>query len=202
MPLRDLVQQVLDVARDSAARRPVVAVDGRSSSGKSTLAQRIEGILPGTSVVHTDDVAWHQSCFDWPDFLIDGVLRPLQVGQPVRYRPPSWDARGRPGSIDVPVESSLVVVEGVGAARAEAMPFLDAVVYVQVDLAVAAQRNLVKVKADEISRTDFEAWMAEEIPFVAKHRPWERADFVVAGSAVSVVPSASEVAVVDGRRPQ
>jgi hypothetical protein len=42
-----------------ADHRPVVlAVDGRSSSGKTTLAVQLQGVVAGSAVVHTDDIAW------------------------------------------------------------------------------------------------------------------------------------------------
>jgi hypothetical protein len=45
-----------------ADHRPVVlAVDGRSSSGKTTLAARLRDAVAGSAVVHTDDVAWWHS---------------------------------------------------------------------------------------------------------------------------------------------
>jgi hypothetical protein len=41
-----------------AGRRPVVlAVDGRSSGGKTTLAGRLQDVVAGSAIVHTDDIA-------------------------------------------------------------------------------------------------------------------------------------------------
>jgi hypothetical protein len=86
-----------------AGHRPVVlAVDGRSSSGKTTLAGRLRDVVTGSAVVHTDDIAWWHSRFGWADLLTDGVLLPARAGQPVTFRPPQWDQRQRPGAIEVP----------------------------------------------------------------------------------------------------
>ena len=53
-----------------AGHRPVVlAVDGRSSSGKTTLAGRLRDVVAGSAVVHTDDIAWWHSRFGWADLL-------------------------------------------------------------------------------------------------------------------------------------
>ena len=61
----------------SADHRPVVlAGDGRSSSGKTTLAARLQDAVPGPAVVHTDDIAWWHSRFGWADLLIGGILAP------------------------------------------------------------------------------------------------------------------------------
>ena len=83
--------------------RPVVlAVDGRSNAGKTTLAARICRAVPGSAVVHTDDIAWEHSRFGWADLLVEGILEPVHQGRAVSYRPPRWAEHGREGSIEVP----------------------------------------------------------------------------------------------------
>src|SRR5580698_5431215 len=94
-----------------AGHRPVVlAVDGRSSSGKTTLAARLRDAVPGSAVVHTDDIAWWHSRFDWADLLTDGVLIPVRAGRPVSFRPPQWEERQRDGAIEVPAGCPLLIV--------------------------------------------------------------------------------------------
>lgn len=96
-----------------AGHRPVVlAVDGRSSSGKTTLAGRLRDVVAGSAVVHTDDIAWWHSRFGWADLLTDGVLLPARAGQQVTFRPPQWDQRQRPGAIEVPAGCPLLIIEG------------------------------------------------------------------------------------------
>ena len=98
-PLESLVQRLLPAAGQRLKRPWIVAVDGRSGSGKTTLVDRLLARVPESDVVHTDDVAWHLSFFDWADELRDGVLEPLLRGEAVHYRPPGWVARERPGAI-------------------------------------------------------------------------------------------------------
>jgi hypothetical protein len=165
-----------------AGRPPVLAVDGRSSGGKTTLAGRLAAAVPGAVVVHTDDVAWWHAAFDWVDLLVDGVLAPVRHGAAVSYRPPKWDERGRPGAIEVPAGASLVVIEGVGAGRRELTGLIDGVVWVQTDPEETTRRDAVRVAAGEITPSNYAAWMAEEAPFVAAQRAWERAFVTVCGS--------------------
>ena len=102
------------------AGRPVVlAVDGRSNNGKTSLAMRISRAVPGAVVIHTDDIAWAHSRFGWADLLIDGILVPVRHGQAVSYRPPRWNEHGREGSIQVPAGCPLLIIEGDGAGRRE-----------------------------------------------------------------------------------
>ena len=113
------LEQFIGLAGEAMAgssRRPLVlAIDGRSSSGKTTLATRVRERVDGAMIVHTDDIAWAHSRFGWTDLLIEGVLRPLREHGSVRFRPPAWDERGRPGAIEVSADPRLVIVKGVGA---------------------------------------------------------------------------------------
>ena len=166
-------------AGEVGPRPGVQAVDGRSGSGKSSLAAAIAGELPSTCVVHTDDLAWWHSFFGWHELALDGVLRPVRRGAPVDYRPPAWDARGREGAIRVPAGCRVMVLEGVGAGRAELAPWVDVLVWVQSDVDESRRRGLVRDHGDVAFWDD---WQAAEVPFLAAHRPCDRADVVVCGT--------------------
>jgi hypothetical protein len=150
--------------------------------------------------MHTDDVAWWHSPLGWENQLIKGVIEPLRRGEAVDYRPPAWDARGRQGSIRVPGDADLVVIEGVGTGRASLSQLVDAVVWVQSDLGITERRNHERVAAGELEPAGYEAWMAEEVPFQAKERTWERADVVVSGSSTVPHDPMSEVVVLRSTR--
>src|SRR6202451_1210420 len=112
---------------NAAPSRPVVlAVDGRSNNGKTTLAARIAAAVPGSAVVHTEDIAWQHSRFGWADLLIGGILEPVHQGRAVSYRPPRWAEHGREGSIEVPAGCPLLVIEGDGGGCREAAHLSDA----------------------------------------------------------------------------
>jgi hypothetical protein len=129
--LPDFAASVRAAAGAPAGRPAIVAIDGRSSGGKTTLAGRLEAAIPGAATVHADDVAWWHSPFGWDDLMVEGVLEPLWRGEAVAFRPPAWEDRGRPGAIEVPAGASVVLVEGVGAGRRETVRFVDAVLWVQ-----------------------------------------------------------------------
>jgi hypothetical protein len=186
--------------------RPVVlAVDGRSNAGKTTLAARICAAVPGSAVVHTDDVAWEHSRFGWSDLLVDGILVPVRQGRGVSFRPPRWAEHGREGSIDVPVGCSLLVVEGDGAGRREVGHLIDALIWVQSDEREVARRAWGRAAhADAIdganlpadgSPPDDAGWMAEEVPFNTAQRTWERADLIVCGTPEIPFDPATEIVV-------
>jgi hypothetical protein len=180
--LAELVRLIFKATGDAGGRPPVVAVDGRSGSGKTTIAERLRAAVTGAEVVHTDDIAWWHSRFGWDDLMISGVLDPIHRGQPVHYRPPAWEERGRPGQIDVSAHAPLVIVEGVGAARGELTHLLDAAIWVQSDFVEAERRAVTRDGGDSTAAARWHEWMAEEVPFLATDRPWERATLIIAGT--------------------
>ena len=191
--------------------RPVVlAVDGRSNAGKTTLAGRIRELVPGSAVVHTDDIAWEHSRFGWSDLLADGILAPVRQGRAVSFRPPRWAEHGRPGSIDVPAGCPLLVIEGDGAGRREVGHLIDALIWVQSDEREAARRARARtVHANAMdsanmpadgSPSDDAGWMAEEIPFNTAQRTWERADLTVCGTPEIPYDPATEIVVAQAGR--
>lgn len=200
---RDLVDLVLRAAGAPEGRPRVVAVDGRGAAGKSTLAERLCRHVDRSAVVHTDDVAWYEPYFAWGHLLADHVLQPLHRGEGVSFRPPAWVQQAREGTIEVPAGLELVVVEGVGASQREWAELVDATVWVQSDFAVAEERGIARdlalgVNGDAEQTVAFwHEWMAEELRFLERQRPWERACVVVAGTP-PVALDADEVAVAPG----
>lgn len=190
------------LAPPGRGRRAVLAIDGHGGSGKSTLAELLVAAsdVPA-AVVHTDDIAWHHSIFGWADAMVDGVLAPYRDGGPVRFRPPGWVARGRPGAVEVPGETELLILEGTGSGRRELTAWTDALIWMHIDLEVARARALARDVATGVNGGTWESaarfwdeWMAEEIPFMTADRPWERADAVVDG-APDLLTAPGEVAV-------
>lgn len=185
--LEDFATAVVTTAGSPAGRPRLVAIDGRGGGGKSALAERLSRAVPGSTTVHTDDVAWWHSRFGWADLMAEGILMPLRAGEDVRYQPPAWKKRGRQGVLDVPATSTMVFIEGVGAARRELTHLIDAAIWVQSDFDLAMQRGLVRdMRRDGTdlasAQREWDAWAAEEVPFLSRDRPWDRADFIVAGT--------------------
>lgn len=203
------VRAVLDVlttltlaATAGTPRTPVLAVDGRGAGGKTTVAELLRAAAPDAVVVHTDDVAWNHSFFDWVDLLREGVLEPVRRGiLPVRYRPPAWSQHSRRGAIEVPAACRLLIVEGVGAGRRELTPFVDALVWVQSDAAEARRRGIARDGGDAAAEAFWDEWEAEELPFLADQRPWERADLVIAGTPAQAHDPRTQLVVADAPCP-
>jgi pantothenate kinase len=176
--------------REIAARagtisgRPLcVGLDGRSASGKSTASRVLAEGQSDWVVIHTDDVAWWHSFFDWDDLLLGGVLEPARRGDAVAYRPPPWDERGREGTIEVPAGTSVLIIEGVGSSRWSLAEHLDLTIWVQTPPDEMERRERARLAAGTVDEKLQRDWTSSEVAFLAADRPWSRAEFIVSGAS-------------------
>lgn len=183
----ELRQRIVDLLGEPQDRPAVLAVDGRGASGKSTFATWLSVELPGTVVVHADDLSWNEPFFAWGP-VQRGLLEEVRTGGDVRFVPPVWRELGRQGSIDVPADTRLVIVEGTGSAQAMVRPLVDAVVWIQSDWEKAEVRGLARDIRQQDNGNEqqtiafWHEWMRHEVDFFATDRPWEHADLVLAGT--------------------
>lgn len=185
----ELAGQLMRRAGDVDGRPVVLAVDGHGASGKSTFADQLRDVVPGAVVVSTDDLAWHEPFFGW-GHLLRQLLTELHEAGAAQLVPPQWPARGREGAVDIPAGTSMVVVEGTGAALRDVADLLDVVVWVQSDFAESERRGIARddesgVNGDHEQTVAFwHEWMGHERAHFRQDRPWERADLIVAGTPV------------------
>jgi uridine kinase len=179
--LREFADQV--AASAGPALPTIVAINGHSSSGKSSLSRRLADTLPNCSILHTDDLAWYHGVFSWDELLINDVLPALRTRRALQYRPPAWVSRSREGAITIDNDRDFVIIEGVGASQESVRRELDVIIWVETPQSVRESRDAERVAAVEISATSYVNWMVEENAYMAAERPWEHADLIVDGNA-------------------
>ncbi|MDR6638868.1 aminodeoxychorismate synthase component I [Paenarthrobacter nitroguajacolicus] len=112
----------------------IIAVDGRSGAGKTTLAVELAARLRQhhkVSLFHLEDIypGWN-GLMPGIERYVATVLPPLNAGLAAEWT--SWDwERHYDGGLKVTLPAEIVIVEGVGAAAEAARPMLDAVVWVE-----------------------------------------------------------------------
>jgi hypothetical protein len=179
LPIHRLADRIEHLA--GVVRPAVIALNGHSSSGKTTLGRQLASTLAESAVLHTDDLAWHHGVFSWDLLLIDHVLPVVRSGRALSYRPPAWLVHGREGAIELPPDLQYLILEGVGATQRSVRPELAAAIWVETDEPTRLARDAERVAAGEISAASYAGWMAEENAYVTDDRPWEDADLVING---------------------
>jgi uridine kinase len=183
MPLRVSRAEAVARAGDIAARAvpPVfIGIDGRGGAGKTSLATSIESAVAGVAVVHVDDFAApHIAEWDW-ERLQRQVADPLLAGRPAHYQRWDWDRNEGAEWHDVPPDRT-VVIEGVSSTRSElAVPWA-LTIWVDAPRAVRLRRALARDGEEMLGRW-LSDWMPSEEAYVARERPQQRVDLVVAGT--------------------
>lgn len=95
----------------------------------------------------------------------------------------------------MPADCPLVILEGCGVARAELMPWIDVVVWMQSDTEQAKARAMVRDGGTAEALAFWDEWMAEEFPFFAQERPWEQADTIACGTPALIHDPATQAVV-------
>ncbi|WP_243407154.1 dephospho-CoA kinase [Frankia canadensis] len=176
-------------ARAAATR--VLAVDGRSGAGKTTLARAVAARV-GAAVLEMDDLyAGWDGLAAGIDQLVDGVLRPLARGEPARWRRYDWP-RGRYGGVVTLDPPAVLVVEGVGAGARAAGPLLSGLVVVAAPDEVRRRRALERDGATFAPHWD--RWARQEERYLAANDVAGRADVLVHGAPVPGPPAATRSA--------
>lgn len=170
-----ILQEILELKTPS-----IIAIDGRSASGKTTFAMQLSSHLNAV-IVHTDDIAWNHGFFDWHELAIEHILEPFKLGQAIDWTPQAWKTHDRQGAIIVP-PTPILILEGVAATRVEFQPWIDFPIWVETSLELAEQRGLER--DGEAGRDFWFEWQAVERVFLEKDQPWTRAKQIVDGTAI------------------
>jgi uridine kinase len=153
----------------------VLAIDGPSASGKSTLARQVVERHPGCALVSTDDFATWDDPVSWWSRLDNGVLTPLRNGQPGTYQRVEWpDGVPRLGewvTVELP---DILVIEGVSAGRRAVHDRLSCLVWVDFTSASARLERAV-ARDGERSRPHLRRWQQFETGWFAVDDPAARA---------------------------
>jgi hypothetical protein len=175
------VIELLAAAPPRAGGTRVLAIDGPSGAGKTTLAEavrdRLERDAGRVPVIHLDSLypGWDGLAASIPR-LVDWVLRPLAERRPVRYRRYDWELDRDAEWVEVATDPPPValIVEGAGAGSLPCAPYLSLLVWLDAPAAVRFERGMAR--DGETYRPHWQRWADQEERHFAEHDPRARAD--------------------------
>lgn len=170
----------------------MVAIDGRSAAGKSTLADRVRASLnQKVALIRGDDFyrvmdedqrfrlppeEGYLQDFDWQRLRTE-ALEPLRRGEVATFRVFDWQT-GDLGYERVEPPTPVILAEGVYMSRPELRDLFDLVVWVETP---ARLRNRRQAGRDDT--TDWvHRWHRAEDHYVETVHPAESADILVSGA--------------------
>ncbi|MFC8039923.1 aminodeoxychorismate synthase component I [Paenarthrobacter sp. NPDC057355] len=167
----------------------IIAVDGRSGAGKTTLAVELAARLRQhhkVSLFHLEDIypGWN-GLRTGIERYVGTVLAPLREGKAAEWV--SWDwERHYDGGLNVTLPAEIVIVEGVGAGAEAARSMLDAVVWVEAPGEDRRRRALTR--DGSTYEPYWDSWAAQEDEWLSTDSVTEEADIHVRNPADGSAP--------------
>ncbi|SFT58305.1 aminodeoxychorismate synthase component I [Arthrobacter sp. ov118] len=167
----------------------IIAIDGRSGSGKTTLAIELAARLREhhkVSLFHLEDIypGWNGLAAGIERYVTT-VLSPLRRGETAEWV--SWDwERHYDGGSRTTRPAEIILVEGVGAGAAAALPLLDAVIWA--DSSDSDRRTRALARDGDTYEPFWDQWAAQEAEWLAADDVPARADVHVSNRADGAAP--------------
>lgn len=177
----------ISLAAESGAR--LIAIDGLSVSGKSTLAERMVPAIGGECIFLDDfvrpEAEWRgraTRAFPFPFIRYGDFMAAVQVaarGEACRYAPYDWSTGAVSTTLREIAPTSRVIVEGVSALHPDLAPLYDLRFWVESDAATTIEASLARGVGDW--EKEWRELFMPSVDIYLKTRPWDRADHRVAG---------------------
>jgi len=176
----------------------VIAIDGRSGSGKTSLAARLHARLAAPVVALEDLYGGWDGLERGIGLLVSEVLEPLSAGRPARVPRYDWVAAawGTPWVLEPP---GVLIVEGVGAGARRAAAHENVLIWMEAAESVRKKRALDRDGPTFAPYWDM--WAGQEDAMLRRERTPERADIVTDGITGHIVRTQDQERPPGWRRP-
>ncbi|WP_285027770.1 hypothetical protein [Plantibacter sp. ME-Dv--P-122b] len=150
-----------------SAVSPVLLIDGRSGTGKTTLASSVASALTASTVVHMDDLypGW-EGLDEGARLLVEWILRPFSERRAGEWRRWDWERSARAEAHLVPSDRPLIV-EGCGSSSHASRAFADTVLWL--DAPVVQRTDRLIGRGDGVDW--LAGWTLQEDTFIERERP-------------------------------
>ena len=182
--IEKITDQVIELI-ETGTPTPIILVDGRTGSGKTTFAAALQNRLfqKGESaprVVHMDDLyeGW-DGLQAGVDYLIRQILNPLNRREGASWQEFDWAAGERTGTWREFRGGTPLIIEGVGALSRVAAAQAAVTIWLEADQTVRQARIAERNAVGDGDGSWFAMWSAQEADFYAREKSTEIADQVI-----------------------
>lgn len=184
--LEKVVSQTLELV-DGGIATPIILIDGRAGSGKSTIAAKLQNEMfkQGESmprVIHMDDLyeGW-QGLALGAEYLQRIILNPLLTKKSSSWQEYNWELKSRDRWREFSGGTPLIV-EGCGSLNQYTSTVANISVWLEVD--EETRRRRWQERDGNTFDEYFDIWAAQELDFIAREKSPSLADFGLSSPAV------------------
>ena len=177
--IEKISSQVLELI-DRGNQTPIVLIDGRAGSGKSTFAEALQQQLfrDGESaprVIHMDNIfeGWEGLALG-SDYMVRFILQPLARRETASWQDWSWVKNQRSSWREFSGGTPLIV-EGCGSLTERSKEHADISIWLEASEETRRERWIQRER--HLEKFDF--WAAQELDFYAREKSHSLADLVI-----------------------
>jgi uridine kinase len=177
--IEKISSQVLELI-DRGNQTPIVLIDGRAGSGKSTFAEALQQQLfrDGESaprVIHMDNIfeGWEGLALG-SDYMVRFILQPLARRETASWQDWSWVKNQRSSWREFSGGTPLIV-EGCGSLTERSKEHADISIWLEASEETRRERWIQRER--HLEKFDF--WAAQELDFYAREKSQSLADLVI-----------------------
>lgn len=177
--IKEISSQVLELI-DRGNQTPIVLIDGRAGSGKSTFAESLQQQLfrDGESaprVIHMDNIfeGWDGLALG-SDYLVRFILQPLARRETASWQDWSWVKNQRSSWREFSGGTPLIV-EGCGSLTERTKEHADISIWLEASEETRRARWIQRER--HLDKFDF--WAAQELDFYAREKSQSLADLAI-----------------------
>jgi uridine kinase len=177
--IEKISSQVLELI-DRGNQTPIILIDGRAGSGKSTFAEKLQQKLfqDGESaprVIHMDNIfeGWDGLALG-SDYMVRFILQPLARRETASWQDWSWVKNQRSSWREFSGGTPLIV-EGCGSLTERSKEHADISIWLEASEETRRERWIQRER--HLEKFDF--WAAQELDFYAREKSQSLADLVI-----------------------
>jgi uridine kinase len=177
--IEKISSQVLELI-DRGNQTPIILIDGRAGSGKSTFAEKLQQQLfrEGESaprVIHMDNIfeGWEGLALG-SDYMVRFILQPLARQETASWQDWSWVKNQRSSWREFSGGTPLIV-EGCGSLTERSKEHADISIWLEASEETRRERWIQRER--HLEKFDF--WAAQELDFYAREKSQSLADLVI-----------------------
>ena len=177
--IEKISSQVLELI-DRGNQTPIILIDGRAGSGKSTFAESLQQQLfrggeSAPRVIHMDNIfeGWDGLALG-SDYMVRFILQPLARRETASWQDWSWVKNQRSSWREFSGGTPLIV-EGCGSLTERSKEHADISIWLEASEETRRERWIQRER--HLEKFDF--WAAQELDFYAREKSQSLADLVI-----------------------